>query len=320
VRLAVASIAAAAVVVVVGATFVVSDRGSDAEPARALRPRAGAPPLVLDLGVRGDREAVALRRAATLYDRGRRRAAGRIFARLPSVDAQVGAALARWPQGTLAALEALSRTHRRSALVRLNLGIARFWLRDRRGAEAEWRAATEVQPDSASALRAEDLLYPGYAHGRPVFVPSFATPAGLARLAPQEQLAAFARAARRGAAHDRILYGVALQRLGRPISAERQYVLAAKAAPHDAEARVAAAVGSFDKADPSRAFSRLGPLVRVFPHQPTVRFHLGLLLLWIGRVAPARVELRRAHAEAPRSLLGREAKRFLARLERIRTG
>jgi len=64
------------------------------------------------------------------------------------------------------------------------------------------------------------------------------------------------------------------------------------------------------------AFSRLGPLVRVFPRAPTVRFHLGLLLLWTGRVDAAKVELRRARAEGPQTPLGREASAFLSRISR----
>src|SRR6266508_3688667 len=48
--------------------------------------RPGVPPLLLDLGVRTDPEARALRRAAALYGRGRRRQAGRIFGRWGSLD------------------------------------------------------------------------------------------------------------------------------------------------------------------------------------------------------------------------------------------
>jgi predicted Zn-dependent protease len=79
----------------------------------------------------------------------------------------------------------------------------------------------------------------------------------------------------------------------------------------DPEARAAAAVGRFDKANPSAAFSRLGPLVRVFPHAQTVRFHLGLLLLWIGQVKQARSELQLARREDPKSTLGQQAQAYL---------
>ena len=85
------------------------------------------------------------------------------------------------------------------------------------------------------------------------------------------------------------------------------------------EAQVAAAVGRYDKDAPQRAFSRLGPLVRVFPHAPTVRFHLGLLLLWLNQVEQAKKELRLARAEGPGTPIGKEADVFLKRLSRLRT-
>jgi hypothetical protein len=56
-----------------------------------------------------------------------------------------------------------------------------------------------------------------------------------------------------------------------------------------------------------------------------VRFHLGLLLLWLARVEQNAVEegtsqLRRARALGPRTVLGREAERLLNRLEDVETG
>ena len=77
--------------------------------------------------------------------------------------------------------------------------------------------------------------------------------------------------------------------------------------------------GRFDKDDPSRAFSRLGPLASRFPHAVTVRFHLGLLLLWLGQFTQARQELALARKEAPRSIVGRQAQTLLTRLENVRT-
>ena len=132
--------------------------------------------------------------------------------------------------------------------------------------------------------------------------------------------AALERRAKSGRVADLLRYGVALQRLGRPLSAERVYAAAARAAPNDPEARTAAAVGRFDKDDPARAFSRLGPLTQRFPHAATVRFHLGLLLLWIGQPEPAKKELRQAAREDRRGPIGREAKRFLDRLANVRGG
>jgi Flp pilus assembly protein TadD len=117
----------------------------------------------------------------------------------------------------------------------------------------------------------------------------------------------------------KLLYGVALQRVERPVSAERQFAAAAALAPGNPEAQVAAAVGRFDKDNPSAAFSRLGPLSKRFPRAPTVRFHLGLLLLWLNDLPDARKQLRLARAEGPGTPLGQEASRFLVRLSSIGT-
>ena len=99
-------------------------------------------------------------------------------------------------------------------------------------------------------------------------------------------------------------------------SAERVFARAAREAPGDAEAQVAAAVGRFDKARPADAFSRLGPLTRRFPDRATVRFHLGLLLLWSGEVKEARTQLVRATTVEPGSPLAREARKYLDELDK----
>ncbi len=311
--MALAAVAASAIVV--GAVAIT--RTEPKQPS-GLKARSGFPPLVLDLGVRNDAEARGLRRAEALYDAGRAREARDAFRGLGSVQARIGEAFASWPDDSLAALERLADSHPRSGVALVNLGIARFWA-GRPGAADAWRDAVARDPDSESAVRASDLLHPNSPRGLPIFVPSFRPPAGLAKLSPPRQLAALGRAARTGGVDAKLLYGVALQRLDRPVSAEREYAAAARLAPEDAEAQVAAAVGRYTKDHPERAFGRLGPLTRRFPRAPTVRFHLGLLLLWLGRVDEARNQLRIARANGPKSPLGREANRFLERLENIRT-
>ena len=62
---------------------------------------------------------------------------------------------------------------------------------------------------------------------------------------------------------------------------------------------MAAAVGLFDKSRPAAAFAKLGPLVRVFPKAITVRYHLGLMLLWIGQFKASRAQLERVVAAGP---------------------
>ncbi|MGB2876180.1 MAG: hypothetical protein WBB76_11995 [Gaiellaceae bacterium] len=283
------------------------------------KPRPGRPPLALDLGVRTDAEANALRRAATLYHNGDPKQAARLFDRYRSLEAQVGSAFARWPSNSVTRLQTLAAEHPGSSLVALHLGLALYWSHRDAEAVTAWRAAKSLQPDTPYAVSASDFLHPQFAPRLPVFVPSFETPLGLRVLAPPQQLSALARAAARGGKHALILYGVALQKLGRPRSAEREFAAAARNAPRDPEARAAAAVGLFDKDNPSLAFSRLGPLVRVFPHAQTVRFHLGLLLVWIAQVDRARQELRRVKAEDPRSALGRQAAAYLAALRGVGT-
>jgi tetratricopeptide (TPR) repeat protein len=308
-----AIVGTAAAVAAVAVTLVAVLGSGAGTSRRSATKLSGRPPLELDLGVRGDAEAVALRRASVLYP-GRPAQAAAIFRRYSSVDAQIGSAMAAWPNGTVDRLRRLAADHLHSSEARLNLGIALFWTGKKTAALAAWRDARRAAPDTLSAVRADDLLNPRYNKGLPTFVPGFNPPAGLGRLAPDRQLASLARAARRPDVHAKLIYGVALQRLGHPVSAERVYADAARLAPSDPEAQVAAAVGRFDKSHPERAFSRLGPLTRRFPHAPTVRFHLGLLLLWLGQVREGTRQLRLARAEGPATPLGREAQLFLRKL------
>ena len=307
----VAGASVAAVTLTVGLTVLSSD---EEEPPAV---RSGNPPLVLDLGVRTDPEARALRKGQRLYSEGEEEAAAREFARFSSPQAEIGESFAGWPDGSLSRIERLGADHPRSAVVQLHVGLARFWSGRISQAFNAWRTAVREEPDSASAVRANDLLHPDSPRGLPFFVPDFALPKGLGAIAPAAQLRFLERSARRGGAHDKLLYGLALQRLGRPVSAERQFAAAAKLAPDDPEAQVAAAVGRYRKDAPQRAFSRLGPLSKKFPRAATVRFHLGLLLLWLGQVDNAKRQLTLARRLEPESRLARESSRLLARLQDV---
>ena len=158
------------------------------------------------------------------------------------------------------------------------------------------------------------------APGLPSFFTDLEPPKNLGHLEPEDQLAQLERrAASDGGADAWILYGVALQRVGRPLSARAAFDRALEAAPDRLDAKVAAAVARFDKDDPSAAFSRLGPLARDNPGSALVRFHLGVLLLWIRDVQDARAQLRRAERSEPASLYGKEARDLLSRLEEVGT-
>jgi tetratricopeptide (TPR) repeat protein len=312
--LIVAALAALAAVVVAAATVLTAD-DSDESPAAAAepQPREGFPPLVLALGVRDDAEARDLRRAAALYEEGRRDEAGRIFARHDSLEAKLGAAFATWPAGE-DRIEQLGALYPRSALVQLHVGLARFWA-GTGGALTAWREARDVEPDTPYAVRADDLIHPELAPGLPVFTPSFPyriegdTPAAqLDRLRADESV--------RG----RLLHGIALQRLGRPVSARRAFGDALELEPDDVDALVADAVGRYEKSDPAASFSRLGPLTRRFPRAATVRFHLGVLLLWQRDVEEATRQLRLARTAEPGSRIAREAQRYLDEVATAGTG
>ena len=240
----------------------------------------------------------------------RRDAALAVFRQFDSLEAKVGAAIASWPDGSSDRLAQLAALYPRSAVVQLHLGLARFW-EGRADAEDAWRQAADVEPDTPYAVLADGLLHPDFARGLPQFVPSFPAPAAVIRLPPAQQLPALEGLARDGTTRERLLYGVGLQRAGQPVSARRVFDEAAKLAPADPEALVASAVGRFDKSNPSLAFSRLGPLSRRFPRAATVRFHLGLLLLWSGEVKEARRQLRLATTIEPGSPIAREARRTL---------
>ena len=192
---------------------------------------------------------------------------------------------------TVERLRVQAAEHPHSAFVRLELGIALQARGDGAGARRAWREAVRVQPDTPAAVRAEDRLHPDEPPGIPPFIPSFNRP----RTRVERLLA-------RGASYQAAL---------RPVSAERAFAAAARAAPNDPQAQVAAAVGLFSKERPALAFSQLGPLAQRFPHAQTVRFHLGLLLIFIRQFPAARRELALAAAEGPQTPLGKRARLLL---------
>ena len=175
------------------------------------------------------------------------------------------------------------------------------------GALTAWREARDVEPDTPYAVRAGDFIHArDFAPGLPGFVVSFDY--RIEGKTPAEQLR---RLAADRTLRGRLLYGIALQGLGRPVSARRAFAEARELAPNNVDALVADAVGRYDKGNPSASFSRLGPLSRRFPHAATVRFHLGVLLLWQKNVKEAMRQLELARTAEPGSKIAAEAKRYL---------
>ena len=303
--LVVAVLAALAGVLVVGvAALTAEETDAPASADATAIPRKGFPPLVLALGIRDDAEAADLRRAAALYEQGKRQQAAAVFARHDSLEAKLGSAFAAWPASE-DRIEQLGALYPRSSLVQLHVGLSRFWA-GLAGAETAWREARDVEPDTPYAVRAGDLLHPEFAPGLPGFIVSFDYEIEGETPADQLELLAADKTLR-----GRLLYGIALQGLGRPVSARRAFDEARARAPNNVDALVADAVGRFDKGNPSASFSRLGPLSRRFPHAATVRFHLGLLLLWQRDLKEATRQLELARKAEPGGKIAGEAKRFL---------
>ncbi len=117
-------------------------------------------------------------------------------------------------------------------------------------------------------------MQPGY----PLFVPADNPPEG----ATLESLKAAAVEAPNDA-KAQLQYGSALQGAGRRLEAVQAYTQALKADPTSIESQVALALAGFKKDDPAKAFGTVGPLVRDHANDPSPRFHLAMMLLWIGQ-------------------------------------
>ena len=91
-----------------------------------------------------------------------------------SVAGDVREALRAWPSGTVRRLRIVAAQHPQSALVRFELGLALALSGSPDAARQAWREADRAQPDSPSAVRAENVLHPDAPPGKPPFVASFA--------------------------------------------------------------------------------------------------------------------------------------------------
>lgn len=309
--LVVAGAAVVAAVAVVGVTLLQTRGEHTTVPGSVTKPRAGVPPVFFDFGVRADREARELSRGAELLNAKHVAAARAIFARYHSLQARIGLAFANWPGDGLDALETLAAQNPDSPVAEYHLGWALLWSGRVADAVAAWKRVDTRFPDSPESVEAENQLYPSDKSGLPDIVLPLALPMAATRAA---QLHVLAAAARRPDVEAKLRYGLFLWELWRRVSAERQFVAAVRLAPHDPNARTAAAVALFTKRAPTRAFARLGPLTGVFPREPVVRFELGLLLIWTAQPEKGLAQLRLAAAEAPHSSYAKTVRTLLSRL------
>ena len=200
--------------------------------------------------------------------------------------AAVRSALAKPPKQAAELLEPLSLRAPNDPVVQFNFGTALFCAGYVDDAEQAFRQAKKAGYDTYYEIQADTILHPQFfQQGYPIFEPQGNDPL--------------------------LIQGVLLQRRGKQHSAEQLYARAARLHPGDDEAQVAAAVGRFNEDNLSASFSRLGPLVKRFPHSQSVRYHLGLLLAWTGQRDQAVKEFRLARKLNPRSTLGRQSSTFL---------
>ncbi|HEY0414877.1 MAG TPA: hypothetical protein VGC78_00710 [Gaiellaceae bacterium] len=203
--------------------------------------------------------------------------------------AAVRAALAKQPKAAALALEPVAQAAPRDPVVQFNLGRVLYCAGYPDEATQAFRRAKAAARDTYYRVAVDNLLHPQYFdQGYPPFQYDGTDPL--------------------------LVQGQVEQRRFHPESAERLFARAARLHPDDPDAQVAAAVGRFDMDDLSASFSRLGPLVKRFPHSQSVRFHLGLLLVWIGERKQARTEFRAARDLGPATKLGRTAAVFLRSL------
>ena len=321
--LAVVLAAVVAAAAVVGVTLFQTRGQTTTVPDAVTKARPG-PPLLLqfEFGVRSTPEIRALARAESFYDAKPRRiaAAAAIFRRYHSVEAQLGSAFTSWSgASSLGAVKKIAAANPDDPAALLNLGWAEYQAGRNADAAAAWRETASRFPDSPYGVDAEWALHGG-PQGLPPIVTGLALPKAIANAPAAVQIAALKRAAARPNARAKLLYGTALWNdLRMPLSAERELAAAAKLAPHDPVVRTAAAVALFSKAKPTRAFAHLGPLTGVFPHSAVVEFHLGALLLYIGKYGKAAKQLRASLADGPHSPYAQDARTLLASLAHTRS-
>lgn len=213
-----------------------------------------------------------------------------IVANAPSPHADlVRQAFRSSPTAAAITLDEVSADVSADPMFQFNYGIALFCAGYIQDAAQAWQTTKTAGRNTFYRMRADELLHPQYfqpADGLyPVFQPVGNNPL-LAR-------------------------GTRLQREGREVSAEKLFSRAARAHPSDPETLVAVAIGRFDEANLTASLMPLFRLAKRFPKSQSVRFHLGLILAWIGQRTPAKAEFQAALAIDPKTSMGNQAALFL---------
>ncbi|MGZ4481049.1 MAG: tetratricopeptide repeat protein, partial [Gaiellales bacterium] len=228
-----------------------------------------------------------------------------------SVEAAVAAAVRGYdPAQPDRAVAALQRLPQNNATVVFHLGEVQLWAGDRRAAAETFIRVERLDPCGFYGRIVDGLLFSSELPCYPPYVSATQrrgmTPARLrqavsdhprdaeawVRLAASEQFshrAAAVRAARRAVELD----------------------------PTGISPRIALAVISFDKANPAATMGVLGPLSQQAPSNPELRFHMGVVLLWLRQTEDALAQFRQALADDPHGSYGSAARQFLDKLKGV---
>ena len=210
------------------------------------------------------------------------------------------------PDSALNRLQTLAGDNRESAFVQLQLGLALLLANQGGDSAVALRDARDLDPDGYYGERADDALHLEIRAGYPLWISSSGLPAR-----PLGELRAAAAVAPTSVAAQ-LAYAQLLQRTSRS-----QALVAAQTArglePKDVEAAVAVAVLGFDKDAPARSTGALGLLARAQPTSPTVQFHFGEVLSWLGQRAAANRRYRVAAKLDPDGQIGGLAAAVLRR-------
>jgi tetratricopeptide (TPR) repeat protein len=276
-----------------------SSSGSASGAETDSKPLDGKPPLVLDLpGTPTDGSTDAQLKAAEQ--------------RLPAGDVRIAVARAivgYTPGDRQATIDALRELPQDDAVVAFHLGVAELWAGDPKDAQADLRHAKQLDPYGFYGERADNALHYNMPRGYPWYFPP-TTPAERPSLAKLR--AAVKANPRNSAAWLQLAVALEQQHRMQAIEAARKAV---EASPTAVSPRVALAVLSFDKDRPAASMGQLGPMLQQDEGNTEIRFHIGLLSLWVGLTTQALGEFRQVLREDPHGSYAKLSQSFIDKLD-----
>jgi tetratricopeptide (TPR) repeat protein len=282
-----------------GAWVVIDSSSGSASAEASDKPLKGNPPLVLDLpGKPTDGSTEAQLKAAER--------------RLPADDVRVAVAqaIAGYAAGDAqATIDALRKLPQDDAVVAFHLGIAELWAGDPKDAQAALRHAKQLDPYGFYGERADNALHYNMPRGYPWYFPPSSPKQ---RPSPAKLRAEVKANPGDSAAWLELAVAIEQQHRLAAIAAARKAV---EASPTAVSPRVALAVLTFDKDRPATSMGQLGPMLQQDENNTGIRFHVGLLSLWIGLTTQALGEFRQVLREDPNGPYAKLSQSFIDRLD-----